>query len=130
MFIRFVCGGIDQDSHVAAGLFSAALDLLWAGELPDYELEALTEIRDWFNLYLKSPFDYLPMEQRYYRAICWFKTTAHEHLRQAWAMTAVLERNDILIWTIRSPAIGYVYYEDEVQVFAEPYNDLRPRLRR
>jgi hypothetical protein len=43
---------------------------------------------------------------------------------------AVLERNDVLIWTIKSPRIGYVHYEDEVQVFARPYGDIRLLLKR
>jgi hypothetical protein len=125
VFVRFVSSEIDERSRVAAGMFCAVLNAETTGELPDYEWDALCEVMDWFNKYLNSPFDYLPMAQRYERAICWFKSTAHEHLRQAWEMAAVLERNDILIWTIRSPRTGYVYYEDEAQVFAEPFDDVR-----
>ena len=40
------------------------------------------------------------------------------------------ERNDVLIWTIRSRKTGYVYYEDEAQVFAEPFDDVRLMCRR
>jgi hypothetical protein len=36
----------------SAGLFSAAYDLLESDELPYYELEALIELRDWFNKYM------------------------------------------------------------------------------
>jgi hypothetical protein len=35
-------------------------------------------------------------------------------------MVEILECNDIMIWTIRSPRVGYVHYEDDVQVFAQP----------
>lgn len=130
VFIRFVCGEIDGDSHVSAGLFSAAYDLLESYELPYYESEALIELRDWFDKYMYSPFDYLGHHTRYDRAVCWFKPTAHEHLARAWELAAILERNDILIWTIKSPRTGYVHYEDEVQVFARPYPDVRLLIRR
>jgi hypothetical protein len=84
------------------------------------------EIRDWFNLYLASPFDYLPRQSRYDTAICWFKDTANGYLAKAWELVEILERNDVLIWTIKSRRTGYVYYEDDAQVFARPYYD--PRL--
>jgi hypothetical protein len=40
----------------------------------------------------------------------------------------VLERNDVLVWPIKAIRTGYVYYEDDYQVFAEPFTDLRLRL--
>lgn len=128
MFIRFVSGQIDERSRVSAGLFCAASELRWSDGLPDYEFDAIEELRIWFDNHLDSPFDYLRRHDRYRPAICWFKSTAHEHLAKAWELVAILERNNVLIWTIRSPRTGYVYYEDAVQVFARPYDDVRRRL--
>ena len=128
MFIRFVSGGIDPDSRVSAGLFCAVSDLLCADGLPDYEYDALREVKDWFNVHMASPFRYLPHDPRYDPAVCWFKSTAREHLARAWEIVAILERNDILIWTIKSRRVGYVFYEDDVQVFARPYDDVRRLL--
>jgi hypothetical protein len=125
MFIRFISGETDEYSHVAAGLFSAALDLLWSDELPPYEVETLKEVKEWFDRHMASPFDCLAYNARYDPAICWFKSTARGHLARAWEMVAILERNDIMIWTIRSPRVGYVHYEDDVQVFAQPYGYMR-----
>jgi hypothetical protein len=125
MFIRFVTGEIDEHSYLPAGLFSAALDLLWSNELPEYEAEMLREVKEWFDVYLASPFYYLRDEPRYDPAICWFKSTAREHLSRARELVEILERNDIMIWTIRSPRVGYIYYEDDAQVFARPYPDVR-----
>jgi len=130
MFIRFLSSEIDERSQVAAGLFRAASKLRWTDELPDYEFDALSDLGKWFNIHLESPFDHLPRTGRYERAICWFKPTAREHLARAWEMSTILERNDVLIWTIRSPKTGYVYYEDEAQVFAEPFDDVRLMCRR
>ena len=125
MFIRFFSGEIEQDSHVPAGLFCAASDLLSVDGLPEYECEAILDLRDWFNVHMRSPFDYLPHHVRYESAVCWFKSTAHEHLARAWELVEILERNDILIWTMKSQRVGYVHYEDSVQVFARPYDDVR-----
>jgi len=125
MFIRFISGEIDERSHLAAGLFCAASDLRWSEHLPDYEFDALTELKDWFNVHLESPFDHLPRNGRYDSAICWFKPTAREHIAHAWELVTILERNDVLIWTIKSPRTGYVQYEDDAQVFARPYDDVR-----
>ncbi len=128
MFIRFVGAEIDERSHVSAGLFCAASQLRRSEGLPDFEFDALTELKDWFDVHMQSPFDHLPRERRYEQAICWFKPTAREHLERAWDLVAILERNDVLIWTIKAPRTGYVHYEDEVQVFARPYDDVRLRL--
>jgi hypothetical protein len=130
MFIRFVSSEVDEDSHVSAGLFCAASKLRWTDELPDYEFDALSDLRNWFNIHLESPFDHLPRTGRYERAICWFKPTALEYLARAWEMITILERNDVLIWTIRSRKTGYVYYEDDAQIFAEPFDDVRLMCRR
>jgi len=125
VFVRFVSSEIDYDSQVPAGLFCAAARLRASAELPDYELEALTILKDWFAEHMASPFDYLPRNGRYHRAICWFKPWASEYLARAWELVTILERNDVRIWTIKSRRVGYVHYEDSAQVFAEPYCDVR-----
>lgn len=124
MFIRFFSGEVDERSHVPAGLFCAASDLSRSNDLPEYELDALLELRDWFNRHLDSPFDYLPEDIRYDRAICWFKSTARQHLARAWELIALLERHDVLIWTIKSRKAGLIHYEDDAQVLAEPFHDV------
>ena len=125
-FIRFVSGEIDEDSHVSAGLFTAAHDLLEEPALPDDEYFALRDVMDWFNQHLKGPFRYrLRAAWRAERAICWFKPTAQEHLSRAWEMTEILERNDVFIRTIKVERPGYILYEDEAQILAEPFADIR-----
>jgi hypothetical protein len=129
MFIRFVSGEIDEDSHVAAGLFRAAFKLLQEVRLPDYEYEALREPMDWFDDNLKTPYDYrLEPAWLAERSLCWFKPTAHEYLRRAWEMVTILENRDIFIYTLKCQAPGYILYEDEEQVLAFPAADARRRF--
>jgi hypothetical protein len=130
VFIRFFSGEIDEDSQVAAGLFSAASALRYSSGLPEYEMNALAELRDWFNANLNSPFDYLPRESQYDQCISWFKSAAREHLARAWELVAILERNDVFIWTVKLERPGHVHYEDSVQVFAQPYPEVRLLLKR
>lgn len=126
MFIRFVSGGIDEDSQVSAGLFIAAFDLLYDPLLPYDDYWVLRDLIDWFDKHLKEPFHYrLKAARRAQRAICWFKPAAHEYLARAWEAAAILERNDVFIRTIKVQRTGYVLYEDEAQILAEPFADIR-----
>ena len=129
MFIRFVSTEMDEDSLVSTGIFLAAGDLLYDPLLPDDEYYPLRELMDWFNEHLKGPYDYrLRAPRRARRAICWFKPTAREYLSRAWHMAWILERNDVFIRTIKVERTGYVLYEDEAQVLAEPFADIRRLL--
>jgi hypothetical protein len=97
VFIRFFSGEINESSRIATGLFQAAYDLWESDWLPKYELDALDELDKWFSAHMKAPFDYLPEHPRYEHSVCWFKSTAREHLARAWELVTVLERNGVFI---------------------------------
>ena len=129
MFVRFVSGEIDCDSHVSAGLFRAAYKLLREVWLPDYEYKALREPMEWFEEHLESPYDFrLEPAWLAERSLCWFRSTAREHLARAWEMTAILEERGVFIRLIKCEAPGYILYGDEVQVLAYPVADVRHLL--
>lgn len=129
MFIRFVSGEIDDDSHLSAGLFRTVYRLMDEVTLPEYEYLALLEALRWFGLHLQVPFDYrLEPAWRADQALCWFRATAHEHIARAWEVITILKGRDIFMRTIRCQKTGYVLYEDEFQVLAYPFADLRRSL--
>ena len=129
MFIRFFSGETDVNSHLRAGLFCAAFNLIDETVLPEDDYAALADLMDWFREHLESPFEYrLKPFWRAQRAICWFKPTAHEHVSRAWEMATILERHDVFIRMIKARRLGYILYEDEAQVLAEPFADLRRAL--
>jgi len=131
MFIRFISGEIDEDSHVSAGLFRAAYKLIHEVRLPDYEYDALRQSMDWFDKHLTSPYDFrLKPVGLADRSVCWFRSNAREHLRRAWEMVMILEERDIFIRMIKTETPGYVLYEDEVQVLAYPNHDIRRSCKR
>jgi hypothetical protein len=127
MLLRFVCAEIDEDSQVVAGIFTAAFKLRRSGSLPDYEHDVLYEVMEWFNENLERPLRFSRSARRSSpnRAICWFKSTAREHLEKVREMAAVLENNAVLIWMIKTDKPGYVVYEDAFQIAAEPFADTR-----
>ena len=129
MYLRFVSSEIDETSHVSAGLFCAAFKLLDETVLSDHEYAAMADLMGWFTANLRGPFEYrLRSRWRAPRSICWFRYTAHEHLARARELATILEDRDVFIRTIRSQKTGYVLYEDEVQVLAQPFADMRFRL--
>lgn len=129
MFIRFCSGEIDENSHVSAGLFCAAFKQIDETMLSDYEYAALSELMGWFAVNLKGPFEFrLRAGWRAPRSICWFKSTAKEHLVRARELARILQDRDVFIWTIKCQRTGYVLYEDEIQVLAQPFADMRFRL--
>ncbi len=124
MFLRFVSFDIDDDAHVRGGIFGAAYELRDSGRLPVYEAEVLREVIDWFGRHLERP-------ARFSRsggppkAVCWFRSSAREYLKRTWELVAILENNDVAIEMIKSDQPGYVVYEDDFQLVAEPFGDLR-----
>ncbi len=126
MFIRFVSGEIDTNSHVSAGVFCAAFDLIDEARLSGPDRTELVELMHWFDRHLKGPFEHrLKSRRSAERSICWFKANAHDYVKQAWKMTRILERNNVLVWVIKSRRAGYIIYEDEAQIVAEPFADVR-----
>ncbi len=118
-YVRFAVDDKDEDSHVGRGIFHVAqLGLEW-GTITGSDAEELNEIFRWFGTNLERPTSFGRDKNR--RGICWFKTCATEHMARIFEMVRVLERNDIAVKKIRTDKPGYVVYEDEWQLVAEPF---------
>lgn len=118
-FVRFVIGRKDEDSNVEQGIFqAAALALEWR-QISGSDAEELNEVRAWFNENLEKPTSFGREKLR--RGICWFKIDSTEHISRIWEMVRILERNGIYVKKIRTNKPGYVVYEDEWQLVAEPF---------
>lgn len=129
MFLRFVASKIDYVSGVEAGVFVAAYELYYSSRLPDYETEALRALLDWFNLNLEHPTRFSRSKRHWGagKGVCWFKPTANAHLSKIHEMIFILENNGVLIRMIKANRVGYVVYEDEHQIVAEPFSDMSIR---
>ncbi len=86
----------------------------------------MDELRCWFNENLNKPtrFRRSRKPRGCDRGVCWFKSTATQHIAKMYEMRCVLERNDSYVRVITARRPGYIVYEDEYQVVAEPFADL------
>lgn len=64
-------------------------------------------------------------ERRQTRGIAWFRDTAADHIGRGQQMAVVLETHGYHVSMLREERVGYVVYEDEHQVIAEPFADTR-----
>jgi hypothetical protein len=118
-YVRFVTGLKDEDSHAERGIFHAAERALEWQDVTGSDANELRELQTWFSGNLKKPTSFGRDTLRL--GICWFKTESTEHISRIWAMVHILERNGIYVKKIRTDRPGYVIYEDEWQLVAEPF---------
>ena len=125
MFVRFVVPSFGRHSWGLIGIIQAALDLKDGRRFSYVQEMFFDEIYDWFN-------EYLPVPRRFSRsrrsgsahnAICWFKPTATTCIRKARALASLLENHGFYTAMIRTRKPGYVVYEDQYQVAAEPFRE-------
>jgi hypothetical protein len=61
------------------------------------------------------------------RGIAWFRETATEFISKMQVVKSVLESHGHRVHMICEKRIGYVVYEDEFQVVAEPFAETRTK---
>ncbi len=126
-YLRFVVADIDEDSGKEVGVFQAALRLREDGKLLQHEEELHDVTRQWFNENLEKPTRFTASKPPFYRkqnkAISWFKDTAKDHLTHVRDLVAILQNHGISVRTLKTDRPGYVVYEDEYQMVAEPFAD-------
>jgi hypothetical protein len=57
------------------------------------------------------------------RAICWFRDSAVKHIVKLRQMVSILENHDVKVEMLITKRPGYVVYEDEFQIVAEPFSE-------
>jgi D-alanyl-D-alanine dipeptidase len=125
MFVRFVIHKNDEGSGRRQGLFQALSDLEYAGALLAHEQEQYDEIYDWFRKRLKKPRSFTRSSKPHAKkvALSWYKDTAVEHIAKMHALAQILQDHGVVVDVLRSERPGYVVYEDEFQVAAEPFKE-------
>ena len=118
------------DSGVADGLFGAAYAVRDAQETSLIDRDCLTDHLAWFvqNLPIPKRFNRSTSKgyfRRNTKGIAWFRDDAGEHISRMHEMKRIVEANGHLVHIVREDRVGYVVYEDDVQVIAEPFADTR-----
>jgi hypothetical protein len=122
MYVRFVVAKRHPDTGVQAGIFEATDLLPRTGDLPDWDERRLSELTYWIHEHLPFP-GRVARSRRpngHHAAISWFKASAHKHIAQARELAAILEEHGIGTEVLTTDRPGFVVYEDDYQVLAEP----------
>jgi hypothetical protein len=124
-YLRFVVADVHPVSMKELGVFHAVLHLREAGKLQQHEEELHDVTRQWFNENLEKPTRFTASKPPFYRkpnkAISWFKDTARDHLAHMRDLVAILQNHGISVRMLKTERVGYVLYEDEYQIVAEPF---------
>ena len=127
MYLRFVVADIDEDSGRELGVFHAVRNLREEEKLHAHEEEMHDSIVRWFDKHLEKPTRFTASKPPYYRkknvAISWFKDTAHEHLARVRELVVILEHHGVSVRMLKANRVGYIVYEDEFQIVAQPFSD-------
>lgn len=129
-FLRFVVLEIHEESTVEAGLFHVAYRLSRADDISDTDRKLIKEHLTWFEENLKKPARLNRSSSKgYYRratkGISWLRDTARDHVSRMHALKRIAEANGYAVSLVTEERVGYVVYEDEFQVVAEPFADTR-----
>jgi len=91
----------------------------------------IEEILAWYrsNLAIPSKFSRSSSKGHYRRettpGLSWFKPTAMPHLEKARELKALLESSGYVVEILKTIRPGYILYEDEHQIVAQPFADDR-----
>ncbi|WP_404308189.1 hypothetical protein [Neorhodopirellula lusitana] len=124
MFIRFVTDQLDADTDQPLGIFGAAYRLLEDDQVPDYSRTEIRTTLNWFktNLPIPDRFARSRKPHRQDNGICWFKTRATDCMRHIRYLAQLVAEHDIIVRELLTDAPGYMIYEDDSQVVAQPFS--------
>ena len=124
MFIRFVTDRLDDDTGVPSGVFAVAYTILDGAEIDDYYRNEIRKTLVWFtsNLPIPARFKRSRKPNRQDRGICWFKSEATECMANVRYLVHLVREQDIVVRELMTDTPGYMIYEDDFQVVAEPFS--------
>lgn len=131
-FVRFVLPHNHPDSGLPEGVFRAAYRLRDAIPAGSRQRAALDGLVRWLDKNLPTPSRFNRTKSKGYyhrktRGISWLKESATEHIARMQELANILGEHGYGVTMIRETRVGYVVYEDECQVVAEPFADTKIR---
>ena len=127
-FIRFVRPNRVEGIGAREGFFCAAYELRDDPLLAEQSSAQLEDHLSWFRQTLTIPdkFNRSKSKGNYRKlgkGISWFKDDAFEAIERSFDLVSLLAEHGFLIEILRTEKVGYIVYEDEQQVVAEPFSD-------
>jgi len=131
-YIRFVVTTGQRQSSADSGVFTVAHALCDSPDIDPEDRASLELGLAWFDKHLARPdrFNRSRSKGHYRReprGIAWFRDTATECISRMHDLTRILESYGHSVQLITEHRVGYVVYEDEFQVIAEPFTDTQTR---
>lgn len=128
MFIRFVRPNKVEGLAAREGIFCAAYEMRYDPDTDPFSLEALEELLTWFRQNLTIPKKFNRTKSKGYRqrkskGLSWYKNNATEAIAKSFELQHLLEDNGYSVEIIRTERVGYIVFEDENQIIAEPFSD-------
>jgi hypothetical protein len=90
-----------------------------------HEQAKYEQVYEWFKKNLRAPRSFTRSSKPHAKkvSLSWFKDSANEHIAKMHVLKQILEAHGVVVDVIRTNRPGYVVYEDEFQVAAEPFNE-------
>ena len=115
-YVRFQSQLDCKGTSSKLGVFQIAFRVRDAHETSVHDANEISRHIEWLKDHLYSP----DLEEDQFRAIFWFKQTAHEPMKRIWAIKPYLEAYGYWIDLITTWDPGRLVYEDGWQVAALP----------
>jgi hypothetical protein len=127
-FLRFILPRRHADSGFEDGLFGLAYKLCEDPGVNGEHRRSLRKSLVWLEKHLPTPKRFNRSKSKGYyrrntRGIAWFRDSAKEYLGRMHEIKMILEANGHPVTMIREERVGYIVYEDEFQVVAEPFSE-------
>jgi hypothetical protein len=125
VLLRFVLSDRDERTGRQTGLMTMAYGLLRSGDLFDAEENELRRLMQWLESNLPIPDRFARkrnVSHKQTHGISWVRSDAVEAVRCLRAIADIAWRNGHSIEILQTERPGYIVYEDEWQVVAEPFH--------
>ncbi|MDA8747285.1 hypothetical protein N9M66_03635 [Litoreibacter sp.] len=132
MYLRFVQSCPVEGMRARQGFFDAAYDLRRCPTSDPMTVERLRILLDWFDDHLDLPARFNKTKSKGYlhketRGLSWFRPSAKEHLAKSFELSTILQVHGFPVELLKTNRPGFVVFEDEFQIVAEPFNDTPTR---
>jgi len=130
MYLRFILMQKHPHTGVEEGVFKSAYALRRSGKPVQYEYDELDQMLKWFGKNLPVPTRFNRTKSKAYlnrnsRGISWLKPTSTKCISNMHALAVIMRRHGHHVSMIKTSRPGYIVYEDEHQIVAEAFSDMR-----
>lgn len=127
-FVRFVHGEQIEGVGFRAGFLDAAYCLRNEPLIAEKLHAQLTKYIEWYKANLEIPNKFNRSKskgawRKNSKGLSWFKPEASEHIVKAHELCELLNRSGVATDVLHTDRVGYILYQDDFQVVAEPFAD-------